>query len=148
MIRDLPIITNKLPDLEGTSLNEVLGEARWPMADCSRCIGACCLKGMSLPLTKEEAENLSNAGASLEPTGDVANPLITKTGMFKKPVPHERKVYVLNSDCPNLKDGKCTVFDESSPKRPYVCSQTKLGGATCISAQFKAIDEGRAVYNP
>lgn len=143
---ELKVITNKLPS-DGDDLGDALGEARWPFADCRGCVGACCLAGMVLPLTHQEAENLIAKGGQLQPVDQPVEPLVTKA-LFRK-IRTPRNGYLLEADCPNLTpDGQCGVFDEATPVRPAVCGELKVGGMTCVKAQQKAIDEGRARHEP
>ena len=138
-------ITNRLPP------DGLLEGGRWPMTDCARCIGACCLKNTQLPLTGAEAAQMLERGALLERGPNLESE--AKRGLFRRRKTNDSgqgmAAYTLLSDCPNLDgDNRCTVHDESSPARPQACDDLFPGTHICISAQRKVIKDGRAQHVP
>ncbi len=108
--------------------------------DCSSCIGACCLRGMTTTLTAVEAELLAKAGTGLEKL-DQEIPRSVK----RRYLGHERKdlaVYQRTTDCGYLvKDvngqTSCGVHDDSE-LFPVDCREFPVGSEQCRELRVAA----------
>lgn len=84
---------------------------------CGSCIGACCMAGSTMELSRKEAAYMESRGTELK---HVQNPYGVK---------QKKELYELQTDCANLDPATraCTDYD----KRPGICRDFKAGSALC-----------------
>jgi hypothetical protein len=97
---------------------------------CGDCPSACCTAGTVLPLSKDEAWSLIEAG-----TGLLEHPEDKLHQLSRKERRNDITFYKMETDCGNLQlpedggPGKCDVFQSS--ERPAICREFAVGSAAC-----------------
>jgi hypothetical protein len=97
---------------------------------CGDCPSACCTAGTVLPLSKDEAWSLVEAG-----TGLLEHPEESTHQLSRKERRNGIAFYKLETDCGNLQlpddggPGKCDAF--RSPDRPEICREFVVGSIAC-----------------
>lgn len=93
--------------------------------DCTGC-SACCRAGIAIPLSKDEAHQLADAGTDMIE-------LQRRENRDYKPG-RGRKFYILISDCANLDaGGQCLIYDE----KPRACNEFEVGGFVCSQLRHR-----------
>lgn len=111
---------------------------------CGDCPSACCQKGTVIPLSKEEAWFLIEAGTGLE-----SYPEDESHHLTRRERKHDVAFYKLDTDCGNLQlpedggPGKCNAF--RSQDRPAICREFVVGSHAC---QDIRIEYGVEATNP
>lgn len=107
---------------------------------CGECPSACCQKGMSIPLSKEEAWFLIEAG-----TGLTSSPEEKKSKLSRRLRRQGVSFFTLETDCGHLDlpedggPGQCDAF--GSAERPLICREFTVGDIACRAARFaKGVD--------
>jgi Fe-S-cluster containining protein len=102
---------------------------------CSDCNGACCRKNIALPLTAEQAKQLSDAGTAML--------LMTISEIEGHEPGRGRNFYKFLSDCANLDPDSQRCMNYGN--RPDACRDFEAGGYLC---QVMRRREGIDVYLP
>lgn len=90
---------------------------------CGSCVGACCRKGIAMPLNRKEAAWMIRAGTELRLMDDAE-----WQGKAAKPG-WRHDYYKLESDCGNLNPD--TFLCEDYANRPEVCREFEPGSFMC-----------------
>ncbi len=108
--------------------------------NCDDCVGACCKKGVTLPLTDVELQFMENSGAELDyySTFDKKTSKLSKLASFisGKKQQENVSIYEFTEDCPFLEDNQCQIYD--SPDKPEICSNMKADSYSCLNIRMDA----------
>lgn len=110
---------------------------------CQKCPSACCRAGMAIPLNRQEAHTLEDAGTDIREVSKREHPPRAGLG---------RKFFQLMSDCGNLVtdpssgETSCAIWREDN--YPKACARFKEGGYNCVDTQLSRItaDEDSSIY--
>lgn len=106
---------------------------------CDKCPSACCRAGVSIPLTKNEALTLKNAGTELR--------LLAREELKGRRAGIGKKVYELMSNCGNLlideDTGKSSCTIHNQPNYPNACGEFLMGGYQCAKIQQRRVELGQ-----
>lgn len=103
---------------------------------CANCVGACCVAGTGLELTKSERDFLREGGTELAPyRHDMFDKVRVGLGIGSAR-------FVMESDCGFLSEPNetgqrdCTAYED--PSRPEVCDSMGVGSTACQAMRTKA----------